>query len=399
MVLGRSALVLTLAAAAAVASGCAASPIGRDEASTVPAAPSATTAWIDWATDTLTLIQPGGGYGRILRLDSGELLCGFDLGGRIHVRHSRDEGKTWQPPILVAEWRQGSLTNTELLQLRRGALLCFYNERPHGRRREPEGEAHPFAISLARSEDGGRSWQAPVRLYTGGVHSQQGCWEPAAIQLPSGEVQLYFANESPYPDSDEQEITLLRSHDGGRRWSAPERVSFRAGFRDGMPVPLLLEGGRGIALAIEDNGLSGNFKPVIIFTPLEDNWRSGCVGGDSPRRWSALATPLPPPVYAGAPYLRRLPSGETLLSFQQSDSGDLMKDTRMVVCIGDAGARHFARPSHPFPQAPGIGQLWNSLFVKDARTVTALSTTTINGTGGLWSMDGHLRRTEPKNSL
>jgi hypothetical protein len=345
---------------------------------------------IEWNHETLSLIQSNGGYARIIRLRDGRLLCGFDVHGRIRIRHSNDEGKTWQPPIQVAEWPFGPLTNTELLQLRDGSLLCLYNERP----RRPRGgsgttnELHPFAIATTRSEDGGKTWQPPNRIYTASHDFHDGCWEPAAIELPSGEVQLFFANESPYRQSDEQEITLLRSHDGVRTWGSPERVSFRAGHRDGMPVPLRLQDGRGIALAIEDNGLSGNFKPVIVFTTLEDNWRSGVREPGNTNRWSALRELPPPRAAASAPYLAQLPSGETLLSFQRTDTGE-MHDAYMVVCIGDTGARQFDSPSIPFPVAGRKEQLWNSLFVKDRRTIIAVSQTTIHGIPGIWSVEGH----------
>lgn len=342
------------------------------------------TARIEWNPRTLVRIQPGGGYARILRLPGGELLCAYSFAGKVWVRPSRDNGRTWRDPVLVASWAGGHLTNAEMLLLRNGALLFFYNQRP-GRGAEPLA----YAICMARSEDGGRNWGPSVTLYRGGAEFSNGCWEPAAVETPAREVQVFFANESPYRRSAEQEITLLRSHDGARTWGAPERVIFRAGSRDGMPVPLVLQNGRGIAVSIEDNGLSGNFKPVIAFTTLRDNWRSGTIDGPSERRWSALQTPLAPPVYAGAPYLRQMPTGETILSFQQSDSGD-MNRARIVVCVGDADARNFANPTHPFPETLGAAQLWASLFVKDRQTITAICDTRIGGVGGVWAIDGRL---------
>ncbi len=339
---------------------------------------------IEWNPRTLRLLQPGGNYGRIARQRNGELAFVYDQDRAVWVRLSRDDGKNWGTPVRVAAWPHGLLTNAELLPLRSGALLCLYNARP-----DP-ASGRPFAICLARSENGGRNWQPPVTLYEGGATFADGCWEPAGVELPGGEIQVFFANESPYRTSAEQEITLLRSRDGAARtWERPETVSFRTGFRDGMPVPLVLQNGRGIAVAIEDNGLSGNFKPAIVFTSLADNWRAGVVPGQSARRWSALRAPLAPPVYAGAPYLRQMPGGETLLSFQQSDSGDL-KTARMVVCVGDAHARNFDNPTHPFPPGAAAAQLWNALFVKGRRTVSAISTTAFNGVWGVWSVDGRL---------
>jgi hypothetical protein len=62
----------------------------------------------------------------------------------------------------------------------------------------------------------------------------------------------------------------------------------------------------------------------------------------------------------------------------------------MVVYIGDASAHGFTNSSEPFTVPPNANGLWNSLFIKNAATVTALSTTTIGGVGGVWAIDGHL---------
>lgn len=79
-------------------------------------------------------------------------------------------------------------------------------------------------------------------LCQAGHEFANGCWEPSAVLLPSGEIQLFFANEGPYTHSDEQEISLLRSYDNGYSWSHhPETVSFRSGRRDGMPALLFYD--------------------------------------------------------------------------------------------------------------------------------------------------------------
>ena len=166
------------------------------------------------------------------------------------------------------------------------------------------------------------------------------------------------------------------STDAGKTWSDAERVSFRPKHRDGMPAPLLLANGK-VVVAIEDNGLSGpHFKPAIVDIATGE-------------RWSALTNPLDDQHYGGAPCLRQLPSGETLLSFQQSDDGTLRR-CRMVVCIGDADARNFTSVTHPLPPPTRGNQAWNSLFVKNGNTVTAISTATIDNRRGIWSIDGRV---------
>src|SRR5690349_16498650 len=100
-------------------------------------APARGEPFIEWDTNTLVLIQQQGRYGRMIRLrnghapapasgsGSGQLACGYDYRGKIWVRLSSDEGKTWQPAVQVADWEFGGLTNTELLELQDGTVLCF----------------------------------------------------------------------------------------------------------------------------------------------------------------------------------------------------------------------------------------------------------------------------------
>jgi hypothetical protein len=353
---------------------------------------------VAWDLSTLRLVEPGGDYGRMARLKDGSIACVCNRASKMWIRHSTDEGLTWKEPILVAQEPDCWLTNADLLPLVDGTLLYFWNDRPVGalkyqHEKAPPGVlTRPFLIRAARSTDLGRTWSEPQILYTAGNSFQDGCWEPVGLQLPSGEVQVYFSNEFPFQTTAEQEISLLRSFDNGRTWTKAERIAMRKDHRDGMPVPLLLAGGRGIAVAIEDNGYAGErFKPVILHTSLEDNWRSGVVDGGSPRRWGALVEPLAPAWYGGGPFLRQLPSGETVLSYQESEDGTVNR-CQMAVCVGDEHARNFTNKTYPLPLDPKGNQAWNSLFVKDAHTLTAISNATIKGVRGIWAIDGRVSR-------
>lgn len=355
------------------------------QATMAPATKQGDIVGINWDKSTLRWIQAGT-YGRMIRLKTDALLCSYESRGKSWVTRSRDNGKTWEAPRLVRELTGAGAANPELLQLSNGTLWLFYNQRPN------DG-LQPFAIGACVSKDNGQTWQPrPGLLYKASKDFKDGCWEPAALQLPSGEIQLFFANEAPYTQSDEQEITLLRSFDNGTSWSQPQTVSFRAGHRDGMPVPLLLRDTQSIVFAIEDNGLAprAQLQPAIISTTRALNWKQPVVDGASPRRWNALDTPLLPDVYAGAPYLRQLPSGETVLSCQSTEGG--RTKPQMVVYIGDNQARHFAHRSVPIELPSNVGGYWNSLFIKNAHTVTALTNTTVNGRGGLWAIDGYVVR-------
>ena len=356
---------------------------------------------ITWDSATLRLIERGGDYARMARLADGSIACVYDRDRKMWIRHSTDEAMSWTEPILVAEEPECWLTNADLLPLKDGTLLYFWNERPiaavrHQHRQAPAGLlTRPFLIRMSRSTDSGRTWSKPQTLYTAGLTFQDGCWEPAGLQLPSGKVQVYFSNEGPFPTTAEQEIALLRSRDGGRTWSKAERIALRKDHRDGMPAPLLLAGGRGVVVAIEDNGYAGGvFKPVIFHTSLSDSWRSGVIDGESRKRWGALEEPLAPACYGGAPCLRQLPTGETLLSYQENPTGSL-EGCRMAVCVGNRDARGFTNKTYPLPAPTEGKQAWNSLFVKNAKTVTAVSSATLNGVRGIWAIDGRVSRDLP----
>src|SRR5947209_485901 len=144
---------------------------------------------IEWDTSTEHLIAPGGGYGRITRLASGDLMLVEDFGGQTYVQRSTNDGASWGARSLVGLNPNGIATNGELLQLRNGSVLALWNDRP------TDG-VHNYRIRASTSADGGHTWSAAATLYTADTQAANGCWEPAAVQLPNGRVQVFFANEN-----------------------------------------------------------------------------------------------------------------------------------------------------------------------------------------------------------
>lgn len=318
-----------------------------------------------------------GVYSRVKQLKNGTLLLVYSEGPNVVFRRSIDDGESWSDQHVVKGAPGYNYTNSELLELANGELIYAWNARP-----TQDFAGRPFEIRTIISQDGGSSWVDERLVYAGADFGGRGVWEPAMVQLDSGEIQLFFANENPYEPSHEQEITLTRSFDNGRSWEDYRRTSFRTNYRDGMPSPLLLNNAKGIVYAIEDNGIDGDnlFKPAIIFTDLANNWYQGTAEAASARRWYALddSVRLPSAIYAGAPYLAQLPTGETLLSFQ-STLGRISNNIDhaiMQVYIGDDSARHFKNATTPFGSdviAPDGNGLWNAMTALDNNTVIATS--------------------------
>lgn len=347
-----------------------------------------------WDQKTLRKISSGSdvrysGYARLIQLHDQSLLTVYEAAGSIVAVKSTDSGNSWSAPIRIAPRQDGiNMAVPDVLELKDHSILVCYNPRPY--KIDP---SRRFGIRTKKSYDGGQSWQDERLLYEAGFDFNNGCWEPAAIQLASGEIQLFFANEGIYETSNEQNISLLRSTDNGLSWTGkPQIVSFRAGSRDGMPAPLLLRNGQDIVFAIEDNGFR-NFKPYLIHSTIEQNWRKP-VTGSSPDRWYALAEPIRDTVYAGAPYIRQLPTGETILSYQGTENRiNRMNNAEMKVVIGDSHARNFSQKSVPFRIPAGKSGLWNSLSILADSTIIALTSTNGYSTKGdveVWMIKGRL---------
>ncbi len=251
---------------------------------------------IAWDTNTLRHVADGG-YARMVELEKGKLITVYAASnGNTEMVSSNDKGVHWsEPVIVVAKANDIRMDAPDIIKLNDGSLLVCYNPRPAGHNTDTTKH---FAIRIAKSYDGGITWKDDKLLYEAGYQFKNGCWEPAALQLPSGEIQLFFSDEGPYTNSDEQNISLLRSFDNGKTWTTkPEIVSFRKGSRDGMPVPVYLPATKEILFSIEDNGFV-NFKPYIIRSTLKKSWHTTITAG-SPYRKYALQDSLKEDVYAG----------------------------------------------------------------------------------------------------
>lgn len=349
---------------------------------------------IAWDYSSMQQLAEQGGYPRLSRLKDSALIAIFETyTGNIHLRKSPDNGNSWSQPIEVfSQFTQSNdagqstlvrMSNPEIIQLQNGDLVIACNYRPQ------QEEIAPFSIVIRRSKDNGTTWQPPQILYSASPRFIDGCWEPSFLQLPDGELQVYFANENPYQHSSEQEISMLRSFDNGITWTKDVvTVSFRHDRRDGMPVPIITNDE--IVVAIEDNK-QGQFKPYTVRTKLENDWTQPVLAKSVQREY-ALSDKISDNVYMGAPYLLKLPTGQTLLSYQTTEnrSTDWELST-MEVAIGDASARKFKNRTRPFEVPLNKEAKWNSLAVWDNRTVVAFASTNFKSANvSPWLIKGYI---------
>jgi hypothetical protein len=156
-----------------------------------------------------------------------------------------------------------------------------------------------------------------------------------------------------------------------------------------MPVPVLLKATSEIVFSIEDNG-GGQFKPSIIRNSIAQNWQKTVGPGDAERTY-AITPRLPETVYAGAPYLRQLHGGQTILSYQSTQNRDNNDNLAcMQVAVGDENAKNFKNVSAPFNVPLSKHGLWNSLCVLSDDTIIALTSTDAYGSNAIWMIKGHL---------
>lgn len=324
-------------------------------------------------------ISSPSGYGRLIQLQDGRLLM---MGGAwsrgVESTYSSDHGKTWTAPqVVLRHTDKFEYCNPDFIQLADGTLLLGVNPRPI----QPYSEDRRFSIDVLRSTDNGLTWSEMIRLHTASHIGEDGCWEPAFLELPSGEVHCYFSLE--LENSNDQQIMMCRSFDNGVTWTPAQRVSYRAGSRDGMPVAILTDNNE-IVFTIEDNGQPGynGFRATTIRCTLEQNWYDMWVDGGSSLRSKMLVSSSDLSHLSAGPYIRKLPTGETVASWMGEWDGIDGKGIdyyHHLVAVGDADARNFKCTNHSFYVPEGGRASWGSINVDNDGYVYAIAGTYAGG--------------------
>jgi hypothetical protein len=329
-----------------------------------------------------------GDYGRVKRIGNSDSLLLVYHGGpknldyiNIYLRKSFDNGETWGSEEVIRNLSDYAnqyyrFCNPELLYLKNGWLLLAYEA-------NTIADENKSSVQILTSKDSGKTWEGPVMIRTGRS------WEPSMVQLPNGEIELFYSSEAdwwPIVNGSPvyQDIICLHSTDNGQTWSSPLKVAYYPNKRDGMPVPVLLQGNKGVVFGIETVGNSNS--PYIIQRPLKNTWTLTSSNFDnSPFRWFAGDFGG----HGGAPYILQLPTGETVLSVHRYRGGDWHQNNDMKVMIGDNNARNFEQLTTPYILPAGESAVNNSLFLKNSTTIVAISCRMMaNGSGGIYWLEG-----------
>jgi hypothetical protein len=150
----------------------------------------------------------------------------------LRFARSDDGGRTWHAPVTVADSALFASYDFHSLHVAPdGALYAAWLDGRHGR----------SAAYVARSDDGGATWSRNVRVDMG---ESCPCCRTALASGDGG--RLYMAWRSVLPGN-VRDIVVARSDDWGATWSAPVRVHADGWVYDGCPHA-------GPALAVDAEG-------------------------------------------------------------------------------------------------------------------------------------------------
>ena len=333
-------------------------------------------------------------YGRMHRVKGDTLLLTYHFGPQgnewdnIAIKRSIDNGQTWsEAEVIMADTNPNyyGFSNPDMLVLQNGWVMLAYTGRGN-----PDDNAHAN-IQIRLSKDRGWTFEPPIMVASGRS------WEPAMVQLPDGEIELFYSSEAqwwagPGSTAEQQEILMVRSKDNGTTWSSPKQVAYTSGMRDGMPVPVVLKDNKGIVFPIES--VKNTKSPWMVWSSLDARWDYQSAGTtQNGRRWLVTTENI----WGGAPFLLQLPTGETILSCQDSGGRTLGSDWKkntMLVLVGNSTARNFSHITYPWPNLPANeGAYYSSLFLKDASTLVLVTTRNFsNGHSEVYLKEGHITR-------
>ncbi len=315
-------------------------------------------------------------YPRIKLMKNGEYIMFYmngKVGHDIYVSYSKDF-KRWYGTEKIFD--KSSTPNQRMYASADGIVLANGDIIvAAGFRKDYKGNQLTNGIEIRRSSDNGKTWTDPEVIYTGAV------WEPSLLQLPSGEVQIYWTNthvggsSDPYGRKDDNSTgtAMLRSFDNGVTWNGNPAVPYTAQivaqeqtfigsdgkyFSGQMPVATVLNNGK-IVLAMEVRTKTSagktTYNLAMAYTDVNNPWPDSL--GLEEEGPSTLKKNFM--MQVAGPYIRQFPSGETLLTHHWG--------SYWYAYIGNADATKFNPRTRPFGEYKT--DVWGSTEIIDSHTV------------------------------
>ena len=246
---------------------------------------------------TRDCVAPGTEAG-LLSLQDGSVAVFLQLGGRIVMRKSRDQGQTWSPPESLRDVNGDTFGGWigAVLRLPSGAIGMFLNE----------GERKLF---FCRSEDEGQTWSVKRQINDEGQIARM--YSGSAIVLATGRIigptytyrDDWYGREHPNTPGPQTGMYCWLSDDEGRTWTTSEEIwLFHEGKRYWFEEGNVVE-------------LSDGRVLMLARTPMGRLYKS--YSSDRGQTWSA---PEPTPLAAAyAPCaLAMMPTGDLLCIWNQN---------------------------------------------------------------------------------
>ncbi len=335
--------------------------------------------WVEWdrASDHVVSAahDTGAACPKARQLSNGDILLAYhhgesygNCGSRVTVRRSRDGGATWDRTQEVEGPERGfwGFSNPDLIELGHGRVMLVSAARGKADPDSRNGfldECRRSGLRVRFSDNDGATWGPPRMIAAG----RGRVWEPAIARLPNGELQIFYAIESPalMVGGSTQCIEFIRSVDGGQRWSEPELISREPGCRNGVPNVLAL--GNGHVLCAQE-----------VVGMATSPWITDTLGG----RVQQYRLTQNRYEFGGAPFLTRAGDGSTLLAFHsQCRQSPYLKGlagawlfSDIFVQRGDAEGKNFGPATCPWPTLNELsGEFFPSLLVTKDGTLVAMA--------------------------
>lgn len=148
---------------------------------------------------------------------------------RVVAARSQDGGKTFSPPVRVSDAQRERVGAASAVIDSDGRLVVLYQDFKSNRRdfaglEGPVAEM-PFALVMARSDDGGSSFPPGVEVESGVVPARRFLVFlpefPSLAAGPRGSLYVAWADSR----NGDEDVFLRRSADGGATWSEEVRVN------------------------------------------------------------------------------------------------------------------------------------------------------------------------------